>query len=633
MSLLQSRASYKTGRRIVIDLQKAERALKDGHHKDVELLCAAVLEERSDSAQACQVMAELRFRQDRIDECLAWLERARHVEPKNPRSLNLLGCVLDLRGDLEAAEDAFRQAVDAAPEYPDALGNLGHLLLRAGRVTEAEGYFRRAILFDRDHGRSNLSLGAILYAQGLPAEAVPYLQAGIQRELTDRTGQYTLAAALRELGRLDEAITAYRRLVAAGDEDPDVFSGLATVLEAMSELEIATAGYESALELAPDHSEAAAGLARIMTATGKPAAALDLLTSHVDRGDSPACLHIARAGALQVAGRRDEALLCLADLVKRPGPVEDLVPAHVMLGDLLDLRGDYALAFAQYRQARKLRQRRYDAAAQEDFVRRMITSFTRETMQHMPRGSRSRSPVFVIGMPRAGGAMLERLIAAHPMASGAGALPHVDLGAGRIGRYNNAGLSYPECATVMRERDLRELSAAYLAHLLGRGDGGRRIVDSKWLNYLHVGLIELMFPQARLVHCYRAPVDAGLGCYFNAQPEFGEPFTGELADVGHFYGQYRRLMDHWRATTTLPMLELDFDALLLDPETEARRLIDFLGLPWDPACLALAEHVAGTGAGIPQPPLPGMTSGWSRNYEKFLDPLRAGLNAAGYPAA
>jgi len=86
-------------------------------------------------------------------------------------------------------------------------------------------------------------------------------------------------------------------------------------------------------------------------------------------------------------------------------------------------------------------------------------------------------------------------------------------------------------------------------------------------------------------------------------------------------------------TTTLPMLELDFDALLLEPESEIRRLIDFLDLPWDPACLALAEHAAGTGAGPPQFPLPGMTPGWSRNYAKFLDPLRAGLKAAGYPAA
>lgn len=633
MSLLQSRASHKTGRRSVIDLQKAERALKDGQHKEVEQLCAAVLEERPESAQACQVMAELRFRQERIDDCLAWLERARSVEPRNSRSLNLLGCVLELRSDLDGAEDAFRQAVDAAPDYPDALGNLGHLLWCAGRATDAERYFRRAIRFDREHGRSNLSLGAILYAQGLSAEAVPYLQTGIQRELTDRAGQYTLAVALHELGRLDEAITAYRRLVAAGDEDPDVFSGLAAALETMGELEIAMAGFESALELAPDHPEAAAGLARVMTAIGKPAAALALLAPHVDRGDSPACLHIARAGALRTAGRHDEALLCLADLVKRPGSAADLVPAHVMLGDLLDLRGDYGLAFAQYRHARKLRQGRYDAAGQEDFVKRMILSFTRETMADMPRGSGSTSPVFIIGMPRAGGALLERLIAAHPLAASAGALPHVDLGAGRIGRYNNAGLSYPECASVMRERDLRELSAAYLADLLGRDARSRRIVDSKWLNYLHIGLIELMFPQARLVHCYRTPVDAGLGCYFHAQPELGEPFAGELADVGHFYGQYRRLMDHWRATTNLQMLELDFDLLLREPEAGSRGLIEFLGLPWDPACLAVAEQVADGGTGGQRPPLPGMTAGWSRHYEKFLGPLRTGLAAAGYPGA
>ncbi|MFU8897064.1 MAG: sulfotransferase [Gammaproteobacteria bacterium] len=615
MSLLQSRTSNKTGRRIVIDLQKAERALKEGHHKDVEQLCAAVLEERPDSNQACQLLAELRIKQQRHDEAMSWIQRAMDIDPDSARTLNLLGRVLDHRADLGGAEAAFRKAVACDPEFADALASLGDILLRTGRSVEAERYFRAAIRYDREHGLANLSLGAILYKQKHPELAVSHLQTGIQRELSNRPGQYTLAVALHELGRLDEAITAYRRLIAAGDQDPEVFSGLAEVLVATGELDMAMAGYEAALELQPGHAQAAAGLARIMTRRGRLPEAFKVLAPLVDRGDAPACLHIGRAHALQASGRDAEALVSLADLVKRPARADELAPAHFMLGDLLDRRGEYERAFAQYRRGRQLRGGRYPRAAHEELVTRLVASFTRPAMDALPRGSSSGIPVFIIGMPCAGGDLLEEVIAAHPRAAGAGALPHVDLGAGRIGRYNNAGLGYPECTSVLQERDLRELSASYLARLFSAGEGARRIADSMWLNFLHVGLIELMFPNARLVHCRRAPLDAGLACYCHDFAALGEPCIAQLADIGHFYGQYRRLMDHWRATTTLPMLEVDIELLADDPEGESRRLIEFLGLPWDPACLPSRRPAAG----------------WSEKYAQHLGPLREGLAAAGYP--
>jgi tetratricopeptide (TPR) repeat protein len=632
MSLLQSRSSNKTGRRVAIDLQKAERALKDGRHQEVEQVCSEVLEERPDTAQACQLLAELRLKQRRFDEGMSWVQRARDIDPEHPRTLNLLGRVLDHRGDLAEAEAAFRKSVERDPEYADALANLGHVLLRTGRAAEAEQLFRRAIQYDREHGLANLSLGAILYEQRRPELAVLHLQAGIQRELTNRPGQFTLAIALHQLGRFDEAITAYRRLVAAGDEDPRVYSGLAAALDALGDVDIATAGYEVALEIEPGFPPAAAGLADIMTRKGRVPEAFEILAPLADRGDAPACLHVAQARALCATGREDEALLLLADLVKRPGEPDQLAPAHFMLGDLLDSRGEFDRAFAQYRRARKLREGRYQPAAQEDFVDRLSGSFTREAIKSMPHGCATDVPVFIIGMPCAGAVLLENIIAAHPRAASAGALPHIDLGAGRLGRYNNAGLAYPECTVAMRERDLRELSAAFLARLFAGHDRMRRIVDSNWLNFLHVGLIELMFPSARLIHCRRSPLDMGLGCYFRDFHEPGEPFAARLSDIGHFHGQYLRLMDHWREHSSLPMLEVEFEALVNDRKGERQRVMDFLGLPWDPACeSAEAPGVLPDGRARPGLRPRETTIGWSQNYEKHLGPLREGFAAAGYP--
>lgn len=624
MSLLQSRSINKTGRRVAVDLQKAERALNDGLHPEVEQLCHGVLEERPDSCQACLLLAELRFRQQRFDEAETWVVRAQEIEPGNARGLNLAGRLRLRGGDLVAAEAAFRQAVEAAPEYADALANLGHVLLRDGELEDAEALFHRAIRHDQEHGLANLSLGQMYHQQGRPDKAVPHLQAGIQRELSHRAGQRTLAESLWELGRLDESVTAYRRLVASGDDDPDVYCGLARALAAMGELELALAAYEAALELDPEHAAAAAALSGVLLGLGRSAAALAFIAPRAAQDDAHPCLHVAHARALRSAGRPNAALLQLANLVKRPAPAAELAPAHRLLGELLDERGEHKRAFAHFSRAQQLRPAIFDPAAHRDFVTRLIEVFDRELIDSLPQGLLSEVPVFVLGLPCAGQARVASLIAAHPRAASAGALPHIDLGAGHTGRYNNRGLAYPECIRTLRKRELRELSAAYLARLFLVDEDARRVVDSSWLNFLHIGLIELMFPQARLVHCVRDPLDVGLGCYFRGFTGLPAPFSGRFEDFGSFYADHQRLMAHWRATTRLPILEVDHAALVAEPEVEGRRLVEFLGLEWDPSVASAASATLGPDAACEGRP------GWHRDYAEHLGPLRDSLAAVGW---
>lgn len=618
MSLLQSRSARKTGRRVAVDLQKAERAFKDGHLREVEQLCGEILEENPGNCQARLLMAELCFREGRFAEAESWIERAREIEPANPRGLNLLGRLFLRADDLQAAAAAFREAVEGAPDYADALANLGHVLLVTGRGEQAEEYFLQAIEHDQEHGLANLSLGRMYHEQQRPARAVHYLQAGIQRELSHREGQHTLAVSLLELGRFDESITAFRRLVAAGDEDPAVYCGLARALTAMGDIDQALAAYEAALEFDPGHAEATAGFAEVLLQLGQGPAALAFIRPRGEDSAAAPGLQVAYARALQATGRTAEAMLQLAALVKRGPSSAELAPAHRLLGQLLDARGEHARAFAQHHQAHQLSPARFDAAAHEGLVQRLVDSCDRELLDSSPRGSASRVPVFVIGLPCSGTGRVARLIAGHEHAASAGALPHIDLGAGRLERYNSASLPYPDCLRQMSERELRELSATHLARLFVAGEGARRIVDSMWLNFLHVGLIELMFPHARLIHCRRDPLDVGLGCYFRSFTGVPARFSGRLEDFGAFQASYLRLMTHWRETTRLPLLDVDYDALCRDPGNEGRRIMEFLEL--DPA--RLGEPAPDTGAE------PEGRPGWHRDYAPWLEPLRRGLAAA-----
>jgi len=623
MQTLKGKSDRKTGRRFVIDLQKAERALKDGRHRDVEDVCTEILEERPGHVYALQVLATLRLKERRLEEAEALIGEARAGEPDNPRTMNLLGRMSDARGNSGEAEGFFRRAVELAPDYADAHANLGEILRSTDRGEEAEGCFRAAMKIDAEHGIANLSMGRMLYDRGRPDLAVPHLQAGLKRELAHRDGQYTLATSLLELGRMDEAITSYRRLIATGDTDPNAFSNLAEALEATGDLEGAAAGFEASLEMAPDHAQAAAGLARVLDSTGQRPAALKLLGPRVQGADAAPQVRIAYARLLRKAGRDGQALAHLGEVIKAPGGRRHAVAAHTMVGDILDGMGEYDRAFAHYRRANALTGTGYAPAAREDFVGRLTEVFTPETIDALPRGSESDAPVFIVGMPRSGASVVERIIAAHPRGGGSGPLPHMGLSVGRIGRYNKAGIPYPECVSLLIRKDVQELSSAYLLRLITGHPRGRRVADSMWQNFDHLGFIEILFPRARVVHCRRDPVDTGLSCYFHSFGTPGAGFAQDLGAIGHYYGQYRRLADHWRARSRLRMLELDYESLVREPEPEARRLMEFLELPWDPACLELGESPGGA--------IHARSVGRSRHYESHLAPLVESLTQAGYP--
>ncbi|MEJ2521708.1 MAG: sulfotransferase, partial [Gammaproteobacteria bacterium] len=288
--------------------------------------------------------------------------------------------------------------------------------------------------------------------------------------------------------------------------------------------------------------------------------------------------------------------------------------------DILDGMGDQDRAFAHYRKANALEGVTYDPGARERQVDSLIRVMNPETLDAIPKGSESDVPVFIVGMPRSGTALVERIIGAHPRGAGAGPLPHISLSAGRIGRYNKAGVPYPECVKLLIRRDVQEISSAYLVRLLTGRERARCITDRMWLNFEHLGFIEILFPKARIIHCRRDPMDTGLSCYGNRLDGVTAPFATGLSQIGHYYGQYRRLMDHWSARSGLSILDVDYEALATAPEEQARGIMEFLELPWEPDCLALCE-----------PPPYADSVGRAKAWAPHLKSLARALAAAGYP--
>lgn len=240
-------------------------------------------------------------------------------------------------------------------------------------------------------------------------------------------------------------------------------------------------------------------------------------------------------------------------------------------------------------------------------------------------GEPSALPVFIVGMPRSGTTLIEQIVSSHPQVTGAGELSALRLVVEGSGLFPDGmqGL-----AGEARGALFRQLGQAYLSRVTPLAQGRARLVDKMPSNFLYAGLIPLILPGARIIHARRDPVDTCLSCY--TKRFAGEqPFAYDQAELGALYRSYARLMAHWR--TVLPperFIEVDYEAVVDDLEGEARRLIDFLDLPWDPACLNFHDNrrvVRTASLNQVRQPIYTTSKGRWHAYADYLGPLLEAL--------
>ncbi len=617
-----------------MDLQKAERCAGDRRLAEGEEICQSILAERPDHVGALRVMADIRIRERNSEECIRFAEEALSLDSEDPKLYNLRGRARNNLGLVEEAEKDFRLALQLDPRFADAQSNLGHVLLGKGYTEAAEQCFRKAIARQADHGLANLNLGTILFGRGRIRKAIHHLQKGLDEEMTHQAGRYNLAVALHQIGHLSEAVHNYRQVVANGDTNPDTLSNMASALQAMGDLESAAAGFETALEMNPDHGPSLAGLAGLFELSGQYDRGIDLLTPYLRRGNAMPMIHVAYARLLRCMSRGKEALVHLADLAKKDGLAEhQRMAIHFTLGDLLDDIGEHEKAFAHYECANRLRPVEYTPEGRKREVDRLIEIFSEENLDRMPDSGRdTEQPVFIVGMPRSGTSLVEQILATHPDVTGAGELQDIGLMAIDMGR-NKEKILYPDCVLRMDARELKGWSKLYLEKLGKISRRAMRITDKMWQNFEHLGLIQLLFPRARVIHCRRSPMDTGLSCYFQSFGTAGPPFSYDLQHIGAYYNEYRRLMDHWQEISSLSILDVDYEELVDDVEGQSRRMIEFLGLGWDPECLRFYDNprlVRTASHAQVRKPIYTSSIGRAINYRDHLGAMVEEMDKAGY---
>jgi len=246
-----------------------------------------------------------------------------------------------------------------------------------------------------------------------------------------------------------------------------------------------------------------------------------------------------------------------------------------------------------------------------------------------PLGLQSELPVFVVGMMRSGTTLAEQILASHPSVHGAGELQEFASLVGSLPQRLGVSIPYPECMERLDASSIHRLAEPLLEDLRRRGGGAPRVVDKNPLNFLHLGVIAALFPQATIIHCRRDPMDTCVSCYFQ---NFADPFPFklDLTRLGHYYRQYERLMWHWSQVLPTRIFELAYEDLVGDQEAVSRRLIQHCGLPWDDRCLGFyqtSRPVRTASALQVRKPIYGTAIGRWQRYAEHLAPLLDALHA------
>jgi Tfp pilus assembly protein PilF len=479
------------------------------------------------------------------------------------------------------------------------------------------------------------------------------------------------AARLERAGRLAEAAATWRQLLASSPTSADGWYNLALLLRRMGEFVAALEAYAQALRhgaRAPEEIHLnravifADGLRQEAAAEAELRTALTLnpryvpalqnlgnLCEDLGRRDEAATLYerileleprsfeaLARRAQLAAVDARDEPLLgrLRAALADPAAGAADRASLGFALARLLDGAGAYAPAFSAAAAANRASREsvrpaaRYDRASQERLIDALIAAFPRVETGRPPARPRPGQaplarPIFICGMWRSGSTLTEQLLARH---SGVTAGGELDL----LPRLAQSFLTpFPQAAATLSATACSELAERYRRDLAALFPGAGLVTDKRPDNFLLIGLIKRLFPQAKVVHTTRDALDTCLSIFFlHLDPRVS--WALELGDIAHYFGQYRRLMRHWRSLYGEDILDFNYDALVRDPRPMAQRLLAFCSLPWDERCLEFADRGGSvTSASVWQvrEPLYQRSSGRARHYTRELTALAAHLAA------
>ncbi len=536
-------------------------------------------------------------------------------------------------GNTHAAIETFRRALGVDERCGAAHGGLARVFERTGESARAIDAWRAAIDVEPGEREHYLDLAALYERAGSTAAALEVCEAARETFPNDIEILVLLGLALVAEGRHAQAVEQLEPLLANYAGDAALHNALGIALQRSGRIEQAKRCFCRAIELVPGFATGHSNLGASLLASGELQAARRELEHAVE-------LDPYLAGAWQnLSGIKRERPANRAHIARVQGLLDrdalsdsDRASFNFALGKMYEDCGEFDQAFAHFETANALRRAgvSYDPARHGAEVERIVSMFDRTRLQRGLNGaSGSEQPVFILGMPRSGTTLVEQILSSHPRVHAAGELGFFDELTLRSTAEQAPARKYIDCLDELDAQTVRLLADTYLRRLTEDGAHATvsRATDKMLSNYLHLGLIHMLFPRARFVYCRRDPMDVCVSIFTHAFTDM--PFAWDLQEIGRYYRQYELLMRHWQESfADAVVLELQYERLVADQQTVTRELLDYCELPFDRACVDFhrnTRHVLTASDWQVRQPMYSSSVGRWKHYAEHLAPLRLAL--------
>ena len=658
------RSSLSSNDALQQSLQKAINLQQKGNPAAAERIYRDILKRSPTHIETLQYLAILLQQAGNTASALNFMQKALDSAPENPGLLKNIAEIFRTQGNLGKAELYAKKALSFQANNVDALVILGTVYFQQQHSQDAIEQFTSALNINPDDVFARNELAKVLGSIGQHQKAAEHYKRALSQFPDFDECRINLADTLVKLKYYDEAIDHYQQVIKRHPKNAIVHSRLGSAFEKQGKIDQATLCYQCALEHNPKLLEARLNLGKIVMATD-PHAAETWFSSTLATDPNYTEGHYWLGIHAQTMGKFEQSTTYFRQAIKldpefyhawyrlsmnrtfkpsgeqleilerrfnetiKHNPDDNiLITLGFTLGRFQEQRGDYASAFEYFNYANRLKSRlhRFDKTQHDAQIEDIINTFDSGFYkQRNGWGNPSKLPVFIVGMPRSGTTLVEHILFAHPSIHGAGEILFMlDLVKTLKKSVPLPSKSHASLFKDLEQRQVTDLAQGYLNDLQALAPEAIRILDKLPGNYLRLGIIFLLFPGARIIHCKRDPMDTCWSC-FAQNFEMGLHFTNDLENMGHAYRGYLNLMAHWQALFSDRILDIRYEDLLEDPEAQCHRLLRHCGLDWHPDVLNFTDQqrpVSTASLWQVRQPLYKTSIGRWKTYRQHLGPLQ-----------
>lgn len=569
---------------------------------EAEDCCRHALTIQPENAAAHHTLGAALQCQGKIEDALTCYRTAIRLKPDFADAHYFLGNALQERNEFSEAVTCYRKAIQLRPDFLEALCNLGVTLRQLGKFHESLELLEKALRIRPDTIQVHCNLAEIHLYLNKPSVALQHAQTATRINPGFFDAQRAAGNIHTQLGGYDEALKYYRAALNINPSDAGVTAAIADILEIRGEFEESITLLQPFLTAENPHPGIVTVFSRLSRQFGKQEQAIDIMERVLLQGNLPA---------------------------------SDSINIHYELGKLFEEMKRYDRAFENYSQANE-KERSLNSEVTTEYDSHQPANNAAAWMGKCDAGFWARlphvshdieRPVFVVGMPRSGTSLAEQILASHPAVFGAGELTGIAEIANSLAVIPGADVDYPQCLATVTGEKLDAMAKRYLERLSAISPDALRVIDKMPTNFIHLGLISLLFPKAHIIHMVRDPLDTCLSMYFQ---KFGAtfPYTTDLTHVGAYYRAYKNLMRYWKENLDISILEIQYEKLVGDVEMTSKDMVEFCGLEWDARCLSF--HKTKRDVNTPsysqvRQPIYTKSMGRWKHYEAHLGPLKEAL--------